>query len=80
MKMSVDQWKALAASYARSLFGAVLTAVWVVGGASHRTPFEFSADDWMLVLNAVWIAVVPPAMRWLNKNDGAFGPVEPVEE
>ena len=53
--------KAMIESYARNLFGQVLT-VYVASG-----------QDWRLTLNAVWGAFIPTAIRWLNKNDTVFG-------
>jgi hypothetical protein len=52
--------KALVASYLRSLLaGAVAT---------------YSAtQDPTATLNAVWAAAIPTAIRYLNKNDQAFG-------
>ena len=52
--------KALIASYARSFAGAAL-AVYV------------STGDWKMAINALWAAVLPVAMRYLNPNDSAFG-------
>ena len=60
---------ALLASYGRALLATVLTAIFAVG----KLPFEFTAQDWYGVANAVWIAVIPVAIRYLNPNDEAFG-------
>jgi hypothetical protein len=65
--------KAFIGSYGRALLGTVLTAIFVVAQSSQKLPFEFSAQDWYAVANAVWIAVVPVAMRYLNPKDSAFG-------
>jgi hypothetical protein len=61
--------KALLFSYARALLATVLTAIFAVG----KLPFEFTAQDWYGIANAVWIAVIPVAIRYLNPNDPAFG-------
>ena len=61
--------KALLASYGRSFLATVLGAVFAVG----KLPIDFSASDWRGVANAVWIAVIPVAIRFLNPNDAAFG-------
>ena len=61
--------KALFASYGRALLATVLTAIFAVG----KLPFEFTAQDWYGIANAVWIAVIPVAIRYLNPNDTAFG-------
>lgn len=65
--------KALLASYGRSLLATIVTAIFVVAQSGGKLPFEFSAQDWYAVANAVWIAVVPVAIRYLNPNDTAFG-------
>jgi hypothetical protein len=59
MKLTAEQ-KAMLASYARSVLGAGL-ATWA------------STQDWKLTLNALWAAALPVAMRYLNKEDKAFG-------
>lgn len=61
--------KAMLWSYGRALIATVLTAIFAVG----KLPFEFTAQDWYGVANAVWIAVIPVAIRYFNKNDSAFG-------
>jgi len=61
--------KALLLSYVRSLLATVLTAFMAVG----KIPFEFTAQDWYGVANAVWIAMIPVAIRFLDQNDSAFG-------
>ena len=59
MKITEEQ-KAMAASYARSVLGA--------GVATYA-----ATQDWKLTLNALWAAILPVAMRFLNSNDKAFG-------
>jgi hypothetical protein len=55
-----EEHKAIISSYLRSLLaGAVAT---------------YSAtQDPTATLNAVWAAVIPTAIRYLNKNDESFG-------
>jgi hypothetical protein len=55
------QYKAMAASYGRSILGAALAAYTASGGSTTAA------------LNAVWAAAIPVAMRYLNTNDPAFG-------
>ena len=55
------QTKAMIASYGRSVLGAVLAVV-----ATGNT----NPDD---LAKAALAAIVPPLLRWLNKNDPAFG-------
>lgn len=52
--------KALIASYGRSLLGAAI--------ATYT-----ATQDPLAALNAVWAAAIPTAIRYLNKNDEAFG-------
>ena len=59
MKITEAQ-KAMAASYARSVFGAAV-AVYA------------STGDIKMAANALWAAGLPVIMRYLNPNDSAFG-------
>jgi len=55
-----DANKKMLASYGRSVIGAAVAT--------------YSAtSDWKMALNALWAALVPVAMRFLNTNDEAFG-------
>lgn len=63
-------------SYLRNLLGVVLalvTAAMVNSGAA--SPFELGSGDWLSVLNGLWAAAIPVALRWINKGDLAFGQV-----
>lgn len=52
--------KKMVASYARSVLGAAVAT--------------YSAtSDWKMALNALWAALIPVAMRFLNPGDQAFG-------
>lgn len=59
MNMS-DATKKMIASYARSVLGAAV--------ATYA-----ATNDWKMALNALWAAVLPVAMRYLNPGDNAFG-------
>jgi hypothetical protein len=61
--------KALWASYGRPLLATILASIFAAG----KLPFEMTSQDWYGVANAVWIAVIPVAIRFLNPNDQAFG-------
>jgi hypothetical protein len=65
--------KVMLASYGRALIATILTAIFAVSQAVGKLPFEFSAQDWYSIANAVWIAVIPVAIRYLNPNDSAYG-------
>jgi hypothetical protein len=60
MKISKQQ-KAALESYARSVLGAVVAVV---------ATGNYQPDD---LGKAVVAALIPPLLRWLNKNDPAFG-------
>ncbi len=55
------QDKAMLASYARSLIGA-LVAVYSTGTTDPRD-----------YAKGAIAAIIPPIMRWVNKNDAGFG-------
>ena len=57
------------ASYLRSLLATTVTAVFAVG----KLPTLFTAEDWLIVANAVWISFIPVIIRALNPKDEAFG-------
>ena len=48
------------ASYGRSVLGAAV--------ATYA-----ATNDWKMALNALWAALIPVAMRFLNPSDNAFG-------
>jgi hypothetical protein len=50
---------------------AALTGVMAVEGAV--SPTDLSTGAWFAVLAALWAALVPTAIRYLNKKDPAFG-------
>jgi hypothetical protein len=56
-----QQFKAMFASYSRSVVGAVV-AVYLTG-ATNPTDY----------LKAAIAALIPPIMRWANPKDSAFG-------
>ena len=60
-KLLTPQMKAMIASYGRSILGAGLAAYTASGG------------DPKAVLNAIWAALIPVALRYLNSADTAFG-------
>ena len=60
MKLTTKH-KAMIASYVRSVLASGLAA------------FSASGGDYKAVLNAIWAALIPVALRYLNENDPAFG-------
>lgn len=68
--------KALIESYLRNLAGGLLLAITVVMGSTGvASPIDFGTVEWLLVANALWTSAVPTILRWVNKNDPAFGMV-----
>ena len=61
--------KAMITSYLRVLLATALTAVFAIG----KLPTEFTQAEWLAVANAIWVAVIPVVIRWLNPNDPAYG-------
>jgi len=53
------------ASYLRSLLATSVTAVFAIG----KLPFLFTATDWLVVANTVWISAIPVLIRVLNPKD-----------
>lgn len=71
--------KAVIESYLRNLLGSFLGAVTIVGASSGiASPIDFGLGEWLLVANALWASAVPTLLRWVNKNDPAFGLVAKV--
>jgi len=52
--------KRMVASYGRSVLGAAV--------ATYA-----ATNDWKMALNALWAALIPVAMRFLNPGDASFG-------
>lgn len=71
--------KAMLESYLRNLAGQVIGAVMIVSQTSGiSSPLDFSGAEWLLVANALWASLVPVALRYINKQDPAFGRVAEV--
>ena len=62
---SRKEMNATLASYLRSLLATSITAVFAIG----KLPFLFTAEDWLVVANTVWISFIPVLIRLLNPND-----------
>ena len=66
--------KAMIDSYLRNLLGVVLALVTTaVASSGVASPLDLGASEWLGVLNGVWAAAVPTAIRYLNTKDPAFG-------
>jgi len=66
--------QAIITSYARNLLGQVIAAATIVSSTSGiSNPLNFHAHQWGLVANSLWASLVPVILRFVNKNDPAFG-------
>lgn len=66
-------------SYLRNLIGQVVGAVTIVSSTSGiSNPSNFGQHEWLLVANALWASLLPVALRYVNKQDPAFGRVAEV--
>lgn len=71
--------KAVIESYLRNLLGQVIGAIMIVMQTSGvSTPIDFGGSEWLLVANALWASLIPVILRWVNKQDPAFGAVAAV--
>jgi hypothetical protein len=65
--------KAMLASYARHLLSAILAAIVAVSTSTGKVPISWTAEEWMTLLNTLWVAAIPVIGRWLNPKDASFG-------
>jgi hypothetical protein len=65
----MDQFKLMAASWARSFAAACLAQFIAIGGSA----FDLDGDALKSILAAGLAAVLPVVIRWLNPNDTSFG-------
>ena len=66
--------KALMESFLRHVLGAGLASLTaVMGTAGVLSPLELGGGEWLVVVGAMWAALVPPVIRYLNTKDPAFG-------
>lgn len=71
--------KAAIESYLRNLLGQIIGAIFIVAETSGvASPLDFTGAEWLLVANALWASIIPVALRWVNKQDPAFGRVAEV--
>lgn len=71
--------KALIESYLRNLAGQIIGAIMIVMQTSGiASPIDFGGSEWLLVANALWASLIPVVLRWVNKQDPAFGVVAEV--
>jgi hypothetical protein len=74
-----EQMKTALESYLRNLLGVVLALITAaMATAGVASPLELGVGEWLTVLNGVWAAAIPTALRWINSKDPAFGRVAEV--
>ena len=62
------QCTAMAGTYLRGLLLLLITLMASVG----KTPLDFNAADWHLILNGLWASGVPVLIRLLNPRDQGY--------
>jgi type IV secretory pathway TrbD component len=73
------QIKTMLDSYLRNLLGVVLALVTTtMASAGLSSPLDFGTSEWLTVANGLWAAAVPTLLRYINKQDPAFGLVAEV--
>jgi hypothetical protein len=71
--------KTMLDSYLRNLLGVVLALVTTtMASAGVSSPLDFGTAEWLTVANGLWAAAVPTLLRFINKQDPAFGLVAEV--
>ena len=71
--------KTMLDSYLRNLLGVVLALVTTtMASAGVSSPLDFGTAEWLTVANGLWAAAVPTLLRYINKQDPAFGLVAEV--
>lgn len=63
--------KAMIGSYLRNALATAISIIVIVGNGA--SPFSFTASQWADVSNALWAALIPVVLRYLNTKDPAFG-------
>jgi hypothetical protein len=77
--MSTQNIKGILDSYLRNLLGVVLALVTTtMANAGLSSPLDFGSGEWLTVANGLWAAAVPTLLRYINKQDPAFGLVAEV--
>jgi hypothetical protein len=73
------EMKTMLDSYLRNLLGVVLALVsTTMASAGLSSPLDFGTSEWLTVANGLWAAAVPTLLRYINKQDPAFGLVAEV--
>jgi hypothetical protein len=77
--MNTKNIKAALDSYARNLLGVVLALITTtMTSTGLASPLDFGTGEWLTVANGLWAAAIPTVLRYINKQDPAFGLVAEV--
>jgi hypothetical protein len=77
--MDTKNIKGILDSYLRNLLGVVLALVTTtMANSGLSSPLDFGSGEWLTVANGLWAAAVPTLLRYINKQDPAFGLVAEV--
>ncbi len=77
--MNTQQIKAMADSYLRNLLGVALALITTtMANSGVASPLDFGTGEWLTVANGLWAAAVPTILRYVNKQDPAFGLIAEV--
>jgi hypothetical protein len=77
--MNTTSIKTMLDSYLRNLLGVALALVTTtMASAGVSSPLDFETAEWLTVANGLWAAAVPTLLRYINKQDPAFGLVAEV--
>jgi hypothetical protein len=77
--MNTKNIKAVLDSYARNLLGVALALITTTMTSSGlASPLDFGTGEWLTVANGLWAAAIPTVLRYINKQDPAFGLVAEV--
>ena len=77
--MNTSNIKGILDSYLRNLLGVVLALVTTtMTSTGLASPLDFGTGEWLTVANGLWAAAIPTVLRYINKQDPAFGLVAEV--
>jgi type IV secretory pathway TrbD component len=77
--MNTQQIKAMVDSYLRNLLGVALALITTtMANSGVASPLDFGTGEWLTVANGLWAAAVPTLLRYVNKQDPAFGLIAEV--
>jgi len=77
--MNTQNIKGVVDSYLRNLLGVVLALITTTMATSGlASPLDFGGGEWLTVANGLWAAAVPTLLRYINKQDPAFGLIAEV--